>query len=241
MIAKDLGFIIKRINFRNTSVILNIYTRNYGKFSGIVKGFYTQRREYTSTCDMITLNEFIFYPKRSDIWLVSYVELINDFSYLIRDYNKYIFATQMVKLVDKGMMPEDKNRALFRLLLHSLYWMKTTDCKKTFIVFLVKFLTLSGFRPEFGCCAICGNGNVKSIRSFNVKDGGLICDRCRDSRTDLSQLRGETVKLIRYMQKAKFPYVLHVKPSMKSYHEIEIVLSHFVASHMDIDLPLIRR
>ncbi|RKY41328.1 MAG: hypothetical protein DRP76_00065, partial [Candidatus Omnitrophota bacterium] len=67
MIAKDLGIVTKRVNFRETSVVVNIFTKNYGRISGILKGFYRGRKEFTSSLDIFTLNEVLFYPRRSSL------------------------------------------------------------------------------------------------------------------------------------------------------------------------------
>ncbi|MCK4520024.1 MAG: DNA repair protein RecO, partial [Candidatus Omnitrophica bacterium] len=88
MIQKDLGFVLRRYNFRETSLITTLYTYRFGKIRGIFKGFYTSKKEFSSPLDVFSLNEFVFYPKKSEIWLISHVDLVSDFPYLREDMAK---------------------------------------------------------------------------------------------------------------------------------------------------------
>ncbi|HEC68800.1 MAG TPA: DNA repair protein RecO, partial [Candidatus Omnitrophica bacterium] len=70
-IIKDKGFILRTFDFRETSKIVHIFTKKLGKVHGVLKGFRRGKKEFTTSLDSFSLNEFIFYQSRNPLWLVS--------------------------------------------------------------------------------------------------------------------------------------------------------------------------
>ena len=173
MIVKDLGIIIKRTNFRETSVLVNIFTKNHGKISGILKGFYRGKKEFTSSLDIFTLNEILFYPTRG-LSLISSIDLLKEFPYLYTDYNKAFIAAKFIKAIDKLLPYEEKNKEIFSLIYLSLSALRDFSPQKVFYVFFIKFLNFSGLKPNFTSCSKCGK-SVNKIRFFDAYGGCIVC------------------------------------------------------------------
>jgi len=235
MITKDLGFIIKRWNFRETSLLATIYTKNYGKINGLFKGFYTFKKEFSSSLDIFTLNEFVFYPRDTEIWLVSYVDLIQEYSFLKDNLEKNMIASTFLHIINKSFPLQDKNRQVFFLLKDSLYNLMVGDEKKILYIFLIKFLTISGFKPEFNLCINCHNPYTEKV-FFNTKEGGLICEKCKDLKTDSLQISLETSLTISYIQKNNFPHLMRINLTLKCEEEVVFILKKFLEHHLNFDL-----
>lgn len=265
MITKDLGFVLKRYNFRETSVIASFYTQKFGKITGILKGFYTQKKEFASTLDSLSLNEIVFYPKKSDVWLVSFADLVCDYDFLRRDLLRAGVASIFLNLIDKTMQPLDKNPEVFELLRDSLFSLKEESARKSLYVFLIKFLTLSGFKPEFGKCLVC-HKPVDEETLFSVSRGGLVCKKCslepagrRPTPTfvtgvaspaesgqdiqikgtrdhDTRKIGADTIASLFYIQNNDFPLALRIKPAAECEKEMIYLLREFLCCHLDIDI-----
>lgn len=88
-IHKTEAIIINKFDFRETSVIANFYTRDFGKISGILKGIRQEPKKFASSLEPFSLNEIIFYRKRnSTLHLVSQCDIKNNFSGIRRDMLK---------------------------------------------------------------------------------------------------------------------------------------------------------
>ena len=235
MVAKDTGFVLKRYDFRETSLITALYTANFGKITGILKGFYTFKKEFSSTLEPFSLNEFIFYPKKRDIWLISFADLVTDYDFLRLNPAKARTAAMIFDLVDKVMLPWDKNQEVYALLNETMTSLGTNDERKALYLFLIKFLTLSGFKPEFNRCLHCHNELTQHF-FFSVSHGGLICKQCGNSATDTRKLNAETVSCIRYVQNADLPQAFRLTPTFKCIDEIFYVLREFLCYHLDFDI-----
>ncbi len=232
MVEKDLGFLVRRYNFRETSLITSIYTYRYGKIRGIFKGFYTPKREFSSPLDLFSLNEFLFYPKRNEIWLISHADLINDYPFLREDISKANVAAFLFNLLDKTMHLWDSNIEVFNLLRNCLDYLSNHDELKILSIFVIKFLTLSGFKPEFNHCINC-HGRLGKDMFFSISKGGLICKSCCRKVSDRREISKQVSKSIFYIQKTTLPLTLRLNFDSKSLDEIFYILSEFLAYHLD--------
>jgi DNA repair protein RecO (recombination protein O) len=237
MVTKDLGFVLKRYNFRETSVIANFYTFKFGKITGILKGFYTAKKEFSTNLDIFSLNELIFYPKKRDIWLVSFVDLIQDFYFLRKDIHKAKVAAAFVDIIEKSMQPWDENSQIFELFKVSLQALKDEDEKKVLYIFLIKFLSLCGFKPEFSRCLGC-HSYINEETFFSISRGGLLCKRCHTTSADYQRIDKETISSLLYVQNSDFSLALRLKPTAFCEKEIFYTLQNFLRYHLDFDIPL---
>ncbi len=226
MIDKDVGYIIKRVNFKETSLLATIYTKKFGKIQGLFKGFYTQKKEFTSSLDIFTLNEFILYPRRSEIWLVSYVELINGYDFLRKDIKKNSAASLFARIIDRCTILGDSQPDIFFLFQHSLESLNSYSTEKLVYIFLIKFLTISGFKPQFNLCINCHRPYKEKIY-FSILNGGIICSRCRSKLNDAQPISVETSFVIHYIQHNDFPHILRINPSVFCQQEIIFILQKF--------------
>ena len=80
MICSTPAFVLRTYDFRETSKIVNFYTRDFGKVKGILKGIRKDSKKFGSTLPLLSLNHIVFYKKRmTEIHLVSHCDLIDDF------------------------------------------------------------------------------------------------------------------------------------------------------------------
>ncbi len=231
-IEKDLGFVIRRYNFRETSLISTLYTSRFGKIRGIFKGFYGQKKEFSSTLDIFTLNEFVFYPKKSEIWLISHADLVSDYPALRKDLCKAKAAATIFHLIDKTMQLWDSNTYIFDLLKKALDLLGQENEYKVLYTFLIKFLTFSGFKPEFNHCISCQDLLGEEV-FFSASKGGLVCRRCQAAINDIKTITRETSCSLLYIQNTDFPSVLRLNPSAKCEEEIFYILGEFLAFHFE--------
>ncbi|MFA7677444.1 MAG: DNA repair protein RecO [Candidatus Omnitrophota bacterium] len=232
MIEKDLGFVLKRCNFRETSLILTLYTARFGKISGICKGFYSGKREFSAHLDTFSLNEFVFYPKRNEIWLISHADLVSDFFFLRKNLSKMKVAAFLFNLIEKTMPLWDVNYQIFNLMKYCLNLLSQEKEIKVLYLFLIKFLTLSGFKPELDHC-ICCESPLQQESLFSVSRGGFVCRRCSYKIKDVQTISRQASRSLAYIQKTDFPLVLRLNPTAACQEDIFYILREFMSYHFD--------
>jgi len=236
-IHKSEAIVIRRSDFRETSLIADFYTRDFGKISGVLKGIRTQPGKFASTIEPFSFVEIIFYRKRnSSLHLVSQVDLRDNFDSLRQNISKSGACSFMMELLNAVMPAEDKNEAVFDLALACLQELQANNyAEKIMTIFKIKILALSGFKPHFDSCVSCG-GRVLGQSKFSLILGGLLCQRCYQKDASSRSIFRGTVASILHIEKndVKGNLTLGMNPQIKK--ELDLILNAFLNFHLEKEL-----
>jgi len=229
--------VLNRRDFRETSLIAVLFTRDFGKISGLLKGIRTEPTKFASTLELFSYNQIVFYRKlNSSLHLVSQCDLKDNFDALRRDIVKIGMGSLMCELVGLVMPLEDKNEEVFNLILTCLNELKTTSHPhKIMIIFKIKMLALSGFKPHFDSCVVC-NSKILGESKFSLLLGGLLCTRCYHKDPSSRTIFRGTIASILYIEKNDFKnnLTLGLNPEIKK--ELELILNAFLHFHLEREL-----
>ena len=236
-IHKTEAIVLKKRDFRETSLIVDLYTRDFGKISGLLKGIRTEPGKFASNLEPFSFNEVIFYHKKdTGLHLVSQCDLKDSFERIRTNIDKINAASFMMELVNAVMQAEDKNNEVFDLALNCLTELKTSPFpEKILTIFKIKMLTLSGFKPHFDSCISCDERIFGQAR-FSLSLGGLLCEKCQ--RRDLSSraiFRG-TVATILHIERSDFKSALNLGMNPQIKKELEVILNAFLNFHLEREL-----
>ena len=183
---------------------------------------------------MFSLNEFVFYPKKSEIWLISYADLVSDYSFLGNSISKARIGASLFNIADKTMQLWDKNHYIFNLIYNCLSLLGTEKESKVFYIFLIKFLTFSGFKPELNHCIVCQD-LLKGEFLFSVSRGGLICRNCDRKGGDARRISKQASRSFLYIQNTEFPLVCRLSLTSQCEKEIFYILKEFISYHFEFN------
>lgn len=236
-IHKTEAIVLNKRDFRETSLIVDLYSRDFGKIGGLLKGIRTEPGKFASNLETFSFNEVIFYHKRdSGLHLVTQCDLKDSFERVRTSIDKITTASFMMELINAVMQPEDKNEEVFDLALNCLNELKTSPFpEKILTIFKIKMLTLSGFKPHFDSCIACDE-KILGQAKFSLSLGGLLCERCQ--RRDLSSrsiFRG-TIATILHIERSEFKVALNLGMNPQIKKELEIILNAFLNFHLEREL-----
>jgi len=236
-IHKTEAVVIRKWDFRETSMIVNFYTRDFGKLSGILKGVRSEPKKFSSSMETFSYNDIIFYKKRnSGLHLVSQCELRDNFFVLRHSVSKISIASVMMELLDAIMPPEDKNEEVFDLTLSSLKELEVTaNPDKILTIFKIKILSLSGFEPHFDSCSCC-NCRIIGESKFSLSLGGLVCPRCYKKDLRARTIFRGTIASILHIQKNDFKTNLNLGLNPQIKKELNLILNAFLNFHLEKEL-----
>ena len=234
MIEKTCGFIISRKFYRDTSLILKIYTRDFGKIEGIAKGVrkIEDYGRYDGLLNLFCEYEVIFYRRRSDLKLFVQFYLLNSWWELTRDYNTFCIASSGFEFLNYIMPPEQPSRAIYELTGEFLKWIIKGSPETFYYAFVLKLLKFSGFNPRIDCCLICGK-KIFPDAYFSIYDGGIICARCKKSNNDLQPISPGVIKSIIFLEQKPWDDIsrLRLTPDVKE--ELHRLLKDFIGFHLN--------
>jgi len=236
-IYRSEAIVLKKFDFRETSIIVNFFTRDFGKLSGILKGIRTDSKKFASTVEPYSHNEIIFYKKISTtLHLVSQCDSKDTFDKVRLDIVRSGMASFMMELVDAVMPPEDRNDEVFDLAIACLKELQTNqNPHKIMTIFKIKMLSLSGFKPHFDSCVTCG-GRILGQSKFSLSLGGLLCPRCFTKDSASRSIFQGTVASILHIERNTLKNNLNLGMNPEIKKELEIILNAFLNFHLEREL-----
>jgi DNA repair protein RecO (recombination protein O) len=236
-LERSEAIVLNRRDFRETSLIVDFYTRHFGKISGLVKGIKTEPAKFASTLQPFSYNEIIFYRKKnSSLHLISQCDLRDNFEPLRQNVFTVGIVSFMMELLAALMPQEDRNEEAFNLALNSLEELKLNNHPdKILTIFKIKILALSGFQPHFDSCVVCGR-RILGESKFSLTLGGLLCSGCyRRDMAARSIFRG-TVASILHIEKNDFKSNLNLGLNPQIKKELGVILNSFLNFHLEREL-----
>ncbi len=231
MICSTPAFVLKTFDFRETSKIVVFYSKEVGKFKGLLKGIRRDPKKFSSSLSPLSFNHIVFYRKRaSDLHLVSQCDLLDDFGLMRPDLKSFGFSCHVAELVDLLMPLEDTNKDVFELLS---FFLKTLSENRqdTRYIFQIKILTLSGFKPHLDSCLSCESKILKDA-FFSYAKGGLLCSRCLYQDKNAEPILQGVISTILYIEKNYWQSCLRINMISSVKKQLERILDCFVRFHI---------
>lgn len=146
-IQKAEGIILRRIKYSETSLIVTLYTREYGKISLIAKGARNPKSKFVGSLEPATYVSLIYYHKEGrDLQMLSEVDSVRSNSSIISSIRKVAVAFAIVNLIDSVVSESESNEAVFDLLNNSLLALKNSETDLPILwYFEINLLRLIGF------------------------------------------------------------------------------------------------
>ncbi|MBM3252233.1 MAG: DNA repair protein RecO [Candidatus Omnitrophica bacterium] len=240
MVEKAEGILLKRINFRETSLLVTFFTKEFGKIKGIIKGVRKDPKKIASNLSLCSYNDIQFYKKRnSELNLISQSDLIKDYSLIRKDMKKISLASYILEFADTVLPLHDKNQEVFKLLLDCFESLQITDPERILYPFQIKMLSLSGFKPHLDACIVCKK-ELHDTANFSVYLGGLICPNCKNiDRNSSSVLKGSVNSLI-FLEISPWQKALNLSLSKQIKSELRSILYNFLSFHLDKNMKSYR-
>jgi len=232
-IQKTEAIVLKNQDIRETSLLVTLFTRNFGKIQGIIKGIRGSRGKINNSLQSFANSNIVFYErKRGNLHTISQCDLKNFFGNLRKDLKKTSYAYYFSELIQDFLQLHDKNEDIFNLLVNSLIALdgEKIDAEILARIFELQLLSLSGFKPKIDCCLTCSN-EVKDKAFFSFNEGGLLCLRCARNTRGVVTITHDALFFIHLLESKKLSELMHLKiaPSLKK--ELALVLHQFMQVH----------
>ncbi|MFO7896385.1 MAG: DNA repair protein RecO [Candidatus Cloacimonadales bacterium] len=173
------GLVLRKVNFRETSVILDLLTAELGKISLIAKGARQNKSKFSGCFDLLNLVEFELYKKpQSDWYLVQSASVLHTHLYEI-SFQQNILMQAAAEIIRQLHIPHEDQSEIFQLMEYYLDYIPKISGNGIAIFwrFMLRLLTILGINLELNRCVICGE-KKSEFSAFSIKFHGLICSNC---------------------------------------------------------------
>ena len=201
---KSTAIILRVIEFSETSCIVTMLTREFGKLTAIAKGARRPKSPFDAALDVLAICRIVFLHKSSramDVLTEAKLErrFRNAAGHLEWLYAGYYVVELLRTMVEEG----DPHPDLFDLAVNTIAEIDQRDskfasdtgspaAKKYYelnlcvLRFEVGLLKILGHMPMLTQCVVCGRERTTQNRvSFGLTAGGIICQSCRPALTNV--------------------------------------------------------
>ena len=177
------ALVLRTVDFSETSRIVTLYTRQFGKIEALAKGGRRLKGPFESSLDILARNAVTFIAKRGDVLdLLTESKLIRRFHVRSSNFAGTLGGYYVAELVNSFTALGDPLPSLYDLTVKVLPQLEEgTLVMRTLARFEGRLLQLTGHAPSFRNCAACGVPIPRSPDSrivFGMIDGGVLCPDC---------------------------------------------------------------
>ena len=208
MIVETEAVVLHSIDFRDTSKIVTVYARKFGKIKIVAKGVKNQKtNKFGSSLEPMTHSSIVIYKKdQKELHLLSKSEIVSPLNRIQNSSEKMFTGLAIVELMNMVMHDEEENEKLFSLLVRSLRTIDTSDSNSSnvLIAFFVKMFDQFGFGLTLDSCVSCNRRteeNDYTSAVLRMSDGKIICPFCLQDQTSTgTKISGGLLKSLYYFQ-----------------------------------------
>jgi len=239
MITDTEGIILRQVKTVGGRRMLLLFSKKYGKISAG-----TSLNEKGKGKSALALRPFTYgrYElfKNRDSYNINSTEVIKSYYKIGENVEKYMCASYALEFTDKLIAEDIPAPELFALVIDFLSMIEVRQQKYETLVlaYQVKALGLCGTMPELSHCVICGD--TTSIGGFSVKDGGILCERCRNNMCAdgnvalIYHVNFGIVDVLKYFFKHSLKSLEKIALEEAVLKELQTIIRSYAAYHLDI-------
>ncbi|MCD8165590.1 MAG: DNA repair protein RecO [Bacteroides sp.] len=152
MLQKTTGIVLHSLKYSDTSTIVDIYTRHFGRVSFMVRMRKTKKASLKSAIfQPLTLLEIeMDHRPNSNLQYMREVKLLYPFKSVPFEPAKTAIALYLAEFLYRAVKEESENIPLFTYLQHSIVWLdeQSTGYTNFHLVFLMRLSRFLGIYPN---------------------------------------------------------------------------------------------
>ena len=230
---KTEGIVLKEMRYQESSKILNIYTKRYGKIPVMVKGAYKPKSQLIANTQIFSHNEYQLHKGKSFYYLTQ-ADILESFYSIRGKMERVIYGYYILELVDKSIPDEQENEKIFMLLEKGLRVLSKLDedFLKFIIAYELKFISFLGYKPYMERCVLCYNTNANTVK-FSISEGGIICNDCFSMDSTAIYLNREIYETMNNLLYIPLERTSEVVASEDSLYKLHQIIVEYILYNID--------
>ena len=186
MIVETEAVVLHAMKYGDTSKIVTLYSKKFGKIKVIAKGARSQKNKFGSSLEPMTISSVVLYKKEQrDLHFLSKSEIAVPITKLQDDAERMATGLALVELVNMVMHDEEGNKAVYDLLRQSLETIEKAERNhlNVLMAFMLNMFHFFGFGISLNSCTVCKKSLEElTIQSAHLRlsDGKFSCSNCSE-------------------------------------------------------------
>ena len=184
--TENTAIVLRRVNYRDNDRMVTLLSPSRGRIDAVIRNCRKPKSHNLNAAELFSLGDYMVIETGGHMTVTS-VHLIETFYPLRADYDRLTCGVWLLSLAEAVAEPEQEQRELFMLLLHTLSRLAFSDQPWAPLLsgFLLHFAACQGFKPRLNHCVRCGRTLQEPPFFFDAEEGGLCCGGCHLSRAQV--------------------------------------------------------
>lgn len=186
------GFVLREFSYRESSKIIEVFTKNHGRISIIAKGVLNKKSPNLSSTQRFVKASYNLYKSGEKFFGIKDASLIKSYSKSNKNFDIIIYKSAICDLLLRTIDFDQKD-FVYNLLDKTFdsFEKASENYFNIFLCFLLKYISFSGFKPNLKECSMCGMKINPNDAYFSIKDGGMVDSACKKIKNDIVFLTRE--------------------------------------------------
>ena len=199
---KALALVLRTVDFSNTSQVVTLFTREFGKMRALAKGSRRLRSAFEGALDLLAQCRIVCLLRSGEaLDLLTQAELVRSFAGVRRSLPSLYAATYVAELLADLANERDPHVVLWDAT--AALWEELSGAPlRDERLFQYELLCLRelGFLPQWERCAGCARELPRARRyGFRAGDGGLVCQTCARMVPHVWEVSAAAVEALRWL------------------------------------------
>ncbi len=229
------AFTLRRIEYGDTDMIVTFFTRDQGTVSLIAKAAKKSRKRFGGALDLFTLSEIVYSSGRKTGRppLIQEAAVMGQFEHIRNCITKTAYASFWAEIIRFWTEERQPQKELYALFSHALSALDKSEgpVLEIHLLFLMRFLCLSGLSPNLEQCQQCKTriqGAMEKAFYFSNARGGVLCQDCQSPQERTMAVSPGTLKLLDWIGQGDLAQARRVRFSSQAGKEALRLLESFV-------------
>ncbi|MBC8145261.1 MAG: DNA repair protein RecO [bacterium] len=185
MISRTDAIVLHARRFRESSKIVTLYTRQYGKISVVAKGVMQPRKTVAALLQPMAVVSAVIYMKDGrELQNLSTTEPLERYGRIAESLERMSAGLAIVELVNATMHHQDPNDELYETIVHALRALNSDGDERTVLLwFMTRLANVLGYTIRTEGCGVCDEDVAVETHevAYSIPMGAPLCAEHRES------------------------------------------------------------
>jgi len=233
---KSDAIVIRMVEFSETSLIVTLFTRAFGRVSAIAKGARRPKGPFEGAIDLLSVCHIELLRKSNDsLNLLTEAKLSRRFRGAQKSLERLYCGYYVAEMLARWTHDDDPHEEVYDLAIGAIERIDGLDDALMAVThFEVRAMRMLGHAPATGQCVTCGGEVNRAMQRvpFAHELGGVLCNDCRGRHRGVITVHRDALDWLDRLNQSETPPELRFTDP--HYRQLRALLNRYITVSLGI-------